>query len=225
MEEKAKRDEMEEAQECCCQEKRELLERYRRENRMAKKGKTVFTGSSLMEMFPVEEWVKQLGEEAPVVYNRGVGGYKTEDLWRALDVCIFELEPAKVFINIGTNDLGDPERTLDAVIESYERIITRIEERLPGSKIYMMAYYPVNVGAAAGEVKLVLKIRNNAKIALANERVKELAVRHGQRYIDVNAPLKDEKGNLKAEYTIEGLHIKQEGYRAIFEDVMRYVAE
>ena len=36
---------------------------------------------------------------------------------------------------------------------------------------------------------------------------------------------KDENGNLKAEYTIEGMHIKPEGYRAIFADVMRYVRE
>ncbi|MCI8443434.1 MAG: lysophospholipase [Provencibacterium sp.] len=206
-------------------EKRELVERYRRENRSAVKGQTVFAGSSLMEMFPVEEWTKQLGENAPVVYNRGVGGYKTEDLWKVLDVCVLDLRPAKVFINIGTNDLGDPERTLQGIMESYERIITRIEQELPGVKIYLMAYYPVNFEAAIEEVKPVLKIRSNEKVALANERVKEMAACHGQRYIDVNAPLKDEGGNLKAEYTIEGLHIKPEGYRAIFEEVMRYVKE
>ena len=70
-----------------------------------------------------------------------------------------------------------------------------------------------------------LLIRTNEKIKAANEQVKKLAEKHGQRYIDVNAPLTDGQGRLKAEYTIEGMHIKPEGYRAIFDDVMKYVNE
>ena len=42
-------------------------------------------------------------------------------------------------------------------------------------------------------------------------------------YIDVNAPLKDEQGRLKAEYTIEGMHIKEEGYRAIYPAIKEYL--
>lgn len=205
--------------------KEALVKSYREANRTALKGQTVFTGSSLMEMFPIEPWIKELGESAPVVYNRGVGGYQTEDLLLILDACVFDLEPAKVFINIGTNDLGVPERTVEEMIGNYDRILTQIENRLPGVKIYLMAYYPVNFQAAAEEVKPLLQIRSNEKVALANEQVKALAKRHGQRYIDVSAPLKDADGNLKAEYTVEGLHIKPEGYRAIFADVMRYVRE
>ena len=43
--------------------------------------------------------------------------------------------------------------------------------------------------------------------------------------MDINDPLKDENGNLKAEYTIEGMHIKEEGYRAIFPKFIRYAME
>lgn len=35
-------------------------------------------------------------------------------------------------------------------------------------------------------------------------------------YIDVNAPLKDEQGRLRAEFTYEGMHIRPEGYRTIY---------
>ena len=35
----------------------------------------------------------------------------------------------------------------------------------------------------------------------------------------------DEQGRLKAEYTIEGLHINEDGYRAIYDDIMVYVKE
>lgn len=63
------------------------------------------------------------------------------------------------------------------------------------------------------------------KITLANAKVASLAAGHSQRYIDVNKNLKDEQGRLKSEYTIEGMHINEDGYRAIFDDIMSYVNE
>lgn len=206
-------------------EKEQMVKDFHVRNKNAVKGQTVFTGSSLMEMFPIEKWVKELGPNAPIVYNRGVGGYRTTDLLPILDACVFELKPRKVFINIGTNDLSDGNISLETVMSNYDRIITQIEEKLPGVIIYMMAYYPINYEAAAEEMKPCLLIRTNEKINRANELVAQLAAKHGQKYINVNAPLMDEQGRLKAEYTIEGMHIKPEGYRAIFEDIMTYVIE
>ena len=206
-------------------EKEQMVRDFHVRNQNAVKGQIVFTGSSLMEMFPIEEWVKELGQDAPIVYNRGVGGYRTTDLLPILDACVFELEPRKVFINIGTNDLSDPDIPIEKVMEQYDRIIAQIEEKLPGVMIYMMAYYPINYEAATEEMKPCLLIRTNEKIRAANEQVEKLAAKHGQKYINVNAPLMDEQGRLKAEYTIEGMHIKPEGYRAIFDDVMKYVKE
>ena len=206
-------------------EKEQMVRDFHVRNQNAVKGQIVFTGSSLMEMFPIEEWVKELGQDAPIVYNRGVGGYRTKDLLPILDAGVFELEPRKVFINIGTNDLSDPDIPIEKVMEQYDRIIALIEEKLPGVMIYMMAYYPINYDAAAEEMKPCLLIRTNEKIRTANEQVEKLAAKHGQKYINVNAPLMDEQGRLKAEYTIEGMHIKPEGYRAIFDDVMKYVRE
>ena len=206
-------------------EKEQMVRDFHVWNESAVKGQIVFTGSSLMEMFPIHEWVKELGPNAPIIYNRGVGGYKTSDLLPILDACVFELAPRKVFINIGTNDLSDASLSLDEVMANYDAIITQIEEKLPGVVIYMMAYYPINYEAATEEMKPGLLIRTNEKINAANELVKELATKHGQHFINVNAPLTDEQGRLKAEYTIEGMHIKPEGYRAIFDDVMKYVRE
>ena len=206
-------------------EKEQMVKDFHIWNKDAIKGQTVFTGSSLMEMFPIEKWVKELGPNAPIVYNRGVGGYRTTDLLPILDACVFELEPRKVFINIGTNDLSDDTIPLETVMSNYDRIITQIEEKLPGVIIYMMAYYPINYEAATEEMKPCLLIRTNEKINRANELVEQLAAKHGQKYINVNAPLMDEQGRLKAEYTIEGMQIKPEGYRAIFQDVMAYVKE
>lgn len=83
----------------------------------------------------------------------------------------------------------------------------------------------MNYEAADEDMKECLKIRNNEKIRTASAEVKRLAEKHNQRYIDINRNLMDEQGRLKAEYTIEGLHINEDGYRAIYDDIMSYVKE
>lgn len=55
-------------------EKAEMVKRYHEQNLLLPKGGVLFTGSSLMEMLPIEQWVAELPEPRPVVYNRGVGG-------------------------------------------------------------------------------------------------------------------------------------------------------
>lgn len=205
-------------------DKERKLENYREKNKEAVYGQVVFAGSSLMEMFPINKLLEEHGDDT-IIYNRGIGGYVTNELLQVTDVCITDLKPKKVFLNIGTNDLSNPQIPISQMIENYDRILCKIEEALPQTVIYLMAYYPVNYEAAAEEMKECLKIRTNEKIERANEEVKKLAQKHGQHYIDVNKNLKDEQGRLKAEYTIEGMHIKKEGYVAIYDDVMRYVKE
>ena len=205
-------------------EKRRLVERYREANRTAEKGRIVFAGSSLMEMFPVEKWAREF-PGAPAVYNRGVGGYRTEDMLPILDALVTDLQPRRVFLNIGTNDLSDATVTIDALMARYDRIMALIEEALPGVEIVVMAYYPINYDAADEGMKACLRIRTNERIGEANRALLSLAAAHGQPYRDYNAPLTDAQGRLKAEYTIEGMHIREEGYRAIWpavaEDILR----
>lgn len=200
------------------------IEKFRKANKSAKAGQVVFAGSSLMEMFPINKLLAEHGDET-VIYNRGIGGFVSRELLEVLDVCVLDLNPSAVFINIGTNDLSDASVSIAELMENYDKIISRIEAAVPGVKIYLMAYYPVNYEAAAKDMKECLKVRSNEKITAANAEVKKLAEKHGQRYIDINSNLKDELGRLEAEYTIEGLHINEDGYRAIYDDIMAYVKE
>ena len=60
------------------------LERYKKLNLTAEKGCVLFAGSSLMEMFPVEKFAQE--DDLPVtVYDRGVGGFITDELIAAVD--------------------------------------------------------------------------------------------------------------------------------------------
>lgn len=200
------------------------VERFRELNKNVIHGKIVFTGSSLMEMFPINKLLEEHNDPT-VIYNRGIGGFVSAELLDVIDVCVLQLEPSRVFINIGTNDLSDSRIPIQQLMDNYDKIITAIENHIPKAEIYLMAYYPVNYEAAAENMKECLKIRNNEKIAAANKEVEKLAAKHGQKYIDINKNLKDSQGRLKAEFTIEGLHINENGYRAIYDDIMKYVKE
>ena len=67
-------------------------------NEASEKGSIVFAGSSLLEMFPMEQFVKEERADV-VVYNRGIGGFVTKELLDNIETCILDLEPSKLFIN------------------------------------------------------------------------------------------------------------------------------
>lgn len=197
-------------------DKYRMVQSWQALNQTCVKGQIVFTGSSLMEMFPVEKFAAEEGPDFPIVYNRGVGGWRTEEMLACLNEMVIGLQPRRVFINIGTNDLSDGSVTIADLIGRYRQILTTILADVPGVEIILMAYYPINYEAAAESMKACLRIRTNERIAEANRAVAALAEELHLRFIDVSAPLKDDQGRLKAEYTIEGMHIYEAGYRAIW---------
>lgn len=203
----------------------ERLERYRILNEEVKKGEILFTGSSLMEQFPIDE-LRMTQEMDAVIYNRGIGGFTTEDMLQCMEEMVFGTEPGKIFINIGTNDISRPEYRLEKLLENYGRIIRMIQERLPEAEIYMMAYYPVNEVDKVPDNEWgrgMFATRNNENIRTANEAVKGLAEKMGCQYIDVNQGLTDENGRLKKEYTIEGIHMYANGYRVVLRNMQKYL--
>ena len=203
------------------QEKQEKLERFCRLNKFVRKGQIVFAGSSLMEQFPVNELLMDLGIHL-TIYNRGVGGFTTAELAEALEPCIIDLAPKHLFINIGTNDLNGPDYTLSGLIERYESILRMIRAKLPETKLYLLAYYPVNeaVGSQNPFMGQVFQYRTNARIREANQAVEQLAQRMDAVYLDLNDSITDESGNMKAEYTIEGMHMYADGYMEILQRLL-----
>ncbi len=198
----------------------EKIERFRHLNRFVRKGQIVFAGSSLMEQFPIYEFLQN--DQLPyTIYNRGVGGYTTTDLLAVLDECIFALEPSVLFLNIGTNDISSPAYVQSEMLDRYAQILDQVKARLPKTKIFLLAFYPCNPDAASGLGDYnPFQYRTNARIDEANQGVKELAARYGAEYLDLNDGLKDEQGRLKAEYTIEGIHMYADGYRQVLDALL-----
>jgi lysophospholipase L1-like esterase len=211
-------------------ERQDKINRFRVLNQTVKKGETLFTGSSLMEQFPINELAQDFDVKT-IIYNRGIGGYTTDDMLAHMDEQIFAVEPSRIFINIGTNDIGMPintfEENLSHMLTNYREILTQIKKRLPEAEVFLMAYYPVNENAAGEDaaeyLKYMFKNRTNENILKANAGVEKLAAEFGYHYIDVNDGLRDENGRLKKEFTIEGIHMYANGYCVVLENMRKYL--
>mgnify|MGYP000656509860 CR=1 FL=1 len=55
------------------------------------------------------------------------------------------------------------------------------------------------------------------------KKSKNWPIKFGYTYIDVNNGLTDVNGNLKEEYTIEGVHMYANAYRCVLENLKQYL--
>ena len=206
-------------------EQQDRIRRIRILNQNVKKGEILFTGSSLMEQFPINELQLTYGIEK-IIYNRGIGGFKILDMIHYIEEMVFATEPSKIFINIGTNDIGSADFTQEGLLENYKKLLMMIQERLPETEIYIMAYYPINdVDLPRNQewLKETFKTRTTENIDEMNEVLITFAKNMGCKYINVNAGLADERGKLKKEFTIEGVHMYANAYAIVLENMRQFL--
>ena len=169
-------------------EKTLKLVRYDYLNRTVVPGQILFAGSSLMEQFPVHEF--QLGAGlSSLIYNRGIGGFTTAEMLEHMETCVYALRPARIFLNIGTNDMNPDDYRKEELMERYEKMVKEILAHLPGVQLTLLAYYPVNHEAACDDSWFFY--RTNERICEANEAVKALSQKYSLGFLDLNAPLMD----------------------------------
>ncbi len=200
------------------------LNTYQHLNVNAQKGKTVFTGSSLMEFFPINEIIQKYHVDK-IIYNRGICGYISQQLLDAIDTCILDLEPSELFINIGTNDVSA--NLFDELFVNYQTIIDRVKQSVPDCQITIMAFYPCNdvddFGLDEKQHAGYFTYRTPDTICEMNEKLSVFAKKNGCAYIDVNDGLYDENGRLKKELSIDGVHMYPEGYEIVMKNLLPYL--
>lgn len=207
--------------------KENLWRSYTDLNKIAQKGQILFTGSSLMEQFPINEIAMSMGI-TKVLYNRGIGGTTTDEFLEHIHTVLLDLEPSKVFINIGTNDIApraDGTPWQEHLLGNYARILQILKEKLPQTQVYMMAYYPINpdLPDAPEWTKFAFQTRTNAALCDTNAKLAVLAERYGCHFIDCNDGIKDQQGRQKAEFSKEGMHMYPAAYVEVFKALRPYL--
>ena len=180
---------------------------------VAKEGQVVFFGDSITEFLNISDWYGEYSVKSGLeLYNRGIGGDTTIGLYKRAKENVLCIKPKAVVILIGTNDLGlgfDP-----AFVEkNMENTLKLFKQECPDCKVILEAIYPV-INGRAGK-------RRNSDILEANRRYKALSEKYGAEFIDLTRELADEKGNLKAECTYDGLHLSAKGYEVTTREIVK----
>lgn len=172
----------------------------------------VFLGDSITNRYDLDKFYPNNN-----VVNSGIGGNQTKDILDNMKERVYRYNPSKVILLIGTNDTAR-EVENNVIIDNISKIISNIKKERPQAKIYVESIYPITDDAIKG-------YRTNDNIMEINEKIKEICDKEKIDYINLYDMLSNEEGKLNSDYTVDGLHISEEGYKIITKELEKYINE
>lgn len=163
----------------------------------------VFIGNSITNM---HEWWEAFDNHN--IINRGVSGAVSDEILANLESMIAG-NPKKVFLMVGTNDLGtNGLNTTAHVAGNIRRILERIQKESPQTEIYVQSILPS-------------RIRNIKLQKATNDSIQKICIEKNITYIDLWDALFDVTQNNN--HTLDGLHLTASGYRIWCKAIAPYV--
>lgn len=198
----------------------EVIEKVKKVVEIKNDDNYLFLGDSITDYYDLDKYYVDM----PVV-NSGIAGNTTKDILNNMKKRVYDYNPSKIFLLIGTNDpFKDIE--FEETIENLEKIVSEIKKNRPYAKLYLESILPIN---NTDDDKInhekVSDKRSNENIIKMNKEIKRIADENDLVYINLYDKLLDEEGNLKLEYTKEGLHLSDKGYEVFTDELMKYVKE
>lgn len=131
------------------------------------------------------------------VRNRGILADKTSDVLNRLDQVIAG-RPAKVFLLIGTNDLGA--RVPQAkIVRNYRCILAAFKKKLPDTQVFVQSVLP-------------RRAKYKERVEALNAELFVLAKHFGYVYIDLYPHFLGCDGSIDNQYATDELHLNGAGY-------------
>lgn len=167
----------------------------------------VFVGNSITNM---HDWFEAFGCDARVV-GRGVSGAVSSELLDNIEAVLIG-HPAKIFILIGTNDLGtyfdgEGNPIVETPFENMKRILSRITNESPNTEVFVQAVLPTcNTDTYIKRVPFTRQLNTKTKEyidQLNNAKV---------HFLDTFTPLLNGTV-LNSKYTADGIHLFASGYQ------------
>jgi len=143
-------------------------------NEPARSGGIVFFGSTAAARLPLGEVNQDFDVDLPV-YNRSIEGLRTEEAEKALEVCVIELQPSRVFLMLGDADVSRADFDPDMFLEKYRWLLYTLHNRCQAS------LYIVSV------------LGTDPMIATVNRKLKKLAEETGCFYVEAGVPASSDR--------------------------------
>ncbi|MBW4489029.1 MAG: lysophospholipase [Trichocoleus desertorum ATA4-8-CV12] len=165
----------------------------------------ILVGDSLSLWFPPELLPTQQSW-----LNQGISGETSAGLLRRLEL-FDETQPETIFVLIGINDLirgvGDAD-----LLENQYRIIRDLQQVHPQAQIVLQSILPHAGDRATWQGKDRLNAISNDHIRQLNQELKAIAEEAGVHFLDLHPLFTDAQGNLRTDFTTDGLHLSTQGY-------------
>lgn len=156
-------------------------------------------GNSLFDNWKIEK----LNNNS--VANLGIAGISTKQYQEyILDENKIKYIANKTLIMTGTNDIIDESLNFEAILNNINKLIESLLKINKDTKIYF-----IEIPSIAFRMD-----RNKEEIFKLNEYLKNNLEKR-VKYIGVNKYMTDDFKNLKLEYTYDGLHFNEEGYKIL----------
>ena len=156
-------------------------------------------GNSLFDNWKIEK----LNNNS--VVNLGIAGISTKQYQEyILDENKIKYIANKTLIMTGTNDIIDESLNFEAILNNINKLIESLLKINKDTKIYF-----IEIPSIAFRMD-----RNKEEIFKLNEYLKNNLEKR-VKYIEVNRYMTDDFKNLKLEYTYDGLHFNEEGYKIL----------
>lgn len=172
----------------------------------ANENRVVFIGNSIIEswtpyfqtMFPGRQFI-----------GRGISGQTTPQILVRFRQDVIALQPKVVVILAGTNDIAG--NTGPATLEMIEGNLTSMVElaKSNGIRVVLTSVLP------AYAYKWNPSIEPAQIIVALNQWMRDYASKTGITYLDLHSPMADERGGMKSEYSLDGVHPTEAGYRVM----------
>ncbi len=188
---------------------------YGVQNANLSKGQIVFIGDSITDLFPLDDYFADLNL---ATYNRGIGGDSTKGVLDRLQVSLFDIQPSKVVLLIGINDINGGVAS-SKIIKNYRKILSEIKEKLPTAKVYCVSILPMNSDVETYSTTKVEK--STEKILEINPQIKAMTdAEPNMTYIDLYSSVQDGNDRLITAYSDDGIHLNNAGF-AVWASVIK----
>lgn len=198
-----------------CPKTNKVIEKRITTEQIKKQDNIVFLGDSITDYYPIDNIYVDL----PIVKS-GVAGYRTQDILDRMDTMVYQYNPTKVFLLIGTNDITeDKAKRKEKAVNNIKEIIENIKKNRKKAKIYLESIYPVNEDID----EEVVDGRENSIIQEMNEKLKTYCDENNITYIDMYKELENDEKKFDKKYTNDGLHPNDLGYAKISQVRVKYI--
>lgn len=180
----------------------------------------VMLGDSLTEGGDWASYFAQWLPEGISVVNRGIIGDDAPGIYDRLHQ-ILPGKPAKIFLLVGVNDISH-QITADSVLNDIEKVVARIVEECPDTRLYIQSLLPYNFEKC--KYKTMNKVDKTMIIRKVNRGLRKMANKYDLKYIYLFDHFTG-RGSIHMDpmFTNDGLHINQAAYHIWANALKKYV--